>query len=97
MTESNTPENEGNDPRRHPEYDRVFNDYLDQLNSKGFVDPDRVVEKHPDVGAAILEDLETFVQIHSEDDEAPLGTLGDYTLRRHVVNANLIGLTRHHR
>lgn len=70
------------DPRQHPDFEKVFVGYLDELNLNGFVDPDQILQDHPEIAPAILEDLEDFIQLRSEENSGlSLGTLGDFTLR----------------
>jgi tetratricopeptide (TPR) repeat protein len=73
------------DPRAHPDFERILMGYVEALNLRGFVDPDDVRRDHPQLGAALLEDLETFVALQpAKAPEDPLGVLGDYTLRRQI-------------
>ena len=78
------------DPRAHPEFERVFNDCLEELNTTGFIDPEQIAKGHPDFGPAILEDLELYIGLRPPQTHAglgplgTLGTLGDYTLRRQI-------------
>ena len=65
--------------------DRLFADYLDRLNAGETVDPLEVLYEQPQHGPALLEKLEAFVELTRESPEdRPLGTLGDYTLRRQI-------------
>ncbi len=74
------------DPRGAPEFGELLARYVEKLNTAGFVDPEEVLQDNPDLGPAILEDLETYIQFRSVDERTggPLGTLGDYTLRRQI-------------
>ncbi len=73
------------DPRRHPDYERIFGGYVDALNTTGFVDPDRIQQENPEMGPALLEDLEAYVGLREDGGASTrLGTLGDYTLRRQI-------------
>lgn len=75
------------DPRAHADFDRTFDDYLEELRKNGFVDPDEIVRDQPKFGQAILEDLELYIGLHppkATDTPQVLGTLGDYTLRRQI-------------
>lgn len=76
------------DPRNDPRFMEVFRKYLAELQEDGFLDPKAVIEAEPEIGPAVVGDLETFVQLHSDDASeqvgVSLGTLGDYTLRRQV-------------
>ncbi len=76
---------ENHDPRGAPEFGELLARYVEELSAKGFVDPDEILREHPELGPVILEDLETYAQLESENlDNAPLGALGDYTLRREL-------------
>lgn len=73
------------DPRETARFTGLFQLYVEELQDRGFIDPDAIVEAHPDIGPALVEDLETYIQLRPlEEREAsePLGTLGDYTLLR---------------
>ncbi len=58
--------------------------YLDRLNEGELLDPDDILAEHPELGERVLEELRVFVQIRPTDEPTPLGTLGDYTLRRQI-------------
>ncbi len=73
------------------DHDPAFGDlvarYLDRLNDGACLDAGEILQEQPLYGQAILEELETFMDLGSEHGERwnqPLGTLGDYTLRREV-------------
>ena len=69
----------------HEEYARLLSLYLDRLNRGEFVDPDQVLSDHRDLGERLLTGLEAFLDIVPDDGtSAPLGTLGDYSLRRRI-------------
>ncbi len=73
------------DPRGTPEFDTLLAEYVEELNLNGFVDPEEVLAQHPDIGPVLLEDLKTYASMRREDEShTPLGTLGDYTLRRQI-------------
>jgi tetratricopeptide (TPR) repeat protein len=78
----------GDDPREDPRFAAVFQRHLEELKKKGSVDPDEILVANPDLGPAVLEDLETYIQLGSVDgsvpENQPLGNLGDYTLRRQI-------------
>ena len=71
-------------------FDELFAAYLDRLNAGETLDPLQVLYEQPRLGPALLEKLESFVELTREPSEsyesdAPvLGTLGDYTLRRQI-------------
>ena len=46
--------NSHDDARQHPDFDRLLVEYLDELNSIGIVDPDRILADHPELGPALL-------------------------------------------
>ena len=74
----------------HEEDDRVQDivaEYVERLNLGDEIRPDEVLSEHPDLAAEILDHLECFLDLASRpsaDDNHPLGTLGDYTLRRQI-------------
>ena len=86
MTNESVPESsEHDDPHAESEFQRIFTQYVDELNVNAFVDPDQILQDHPELGPAILEDLETYIQLRPHEAvNEPLGTLGDYTLRRQI-------------
>ena len=71
---------------RHPG-DRPLEDllaeYVDRVSSGEEFSPEDVLREHPEFGQELLDHLENFTDIAPRIDEpTPLGTLGDYTLRR---------------
>ncbi len=88
MVNERTPESyQSKDVREDLRFAGVFSRYLEELKQNGFIDPDEIVAAHPDLGPAVVEDLETYIQLRSVEEcgeDQPLGTLGDYTLRRQI-------------
>jgi serine/threonine protein kinase/tetratricopeptide (TPR) repeat protein len=80
------PENEREIP--DPEADRIeeiLGGYIDRLNAGEILDRRMISREHPRYATEILDRLEVFRKLESDADaEAPLGTLGDYTLRRRI-------------
>jgi hypothetical protein len=71
--------------RGAPAFEALLASYIEELGQEGFVDPDRVLADHPTLGPALLEDLKTYVQLQEvREPGAPLGQIGDYTLRRQI-------------
>ncbi len=69
--------------------DSLIAHYVDRLNAGEQLDSRQVLRDHPAVGERILEELQVFLdlgedEIHRGFDSRPLGTLGDYTLRRQI-------------
>ena len=62
--------------------DELVADYLDRLNSGESLDAFDILGEQPDLGSEILRGLRAFLEL--ESDNQPLGTLGDYTLRRQI-------------
>ena len=59
--------------------------YVERLTEGELLDPDEIRGNHADVADALLATLELFVDAGSDDRvREPLGTLGDYTLRRQI-------------
>ena len=88
--------NDGNSPYQSPECDgnmeselgAVLSEYIDRLNAGETVTPEEVLSEYPTAGREILEQLEAYVEVSSDGEVIhavePLGTLGDYTLRRQI-------------
>ncbi len=75
------------DAQRDPaaEIDRKVGEYIDRINSGESLDPVEVLAENPIDGESILERLERFVDCFAAAaSPEPLGTLGDYTLRRQI-------------
>ncbi|MBI4583759.1 MAG: serine/threonine protein kinase [Planctomycetes bacterium] len=67
------------------QHEEILTAYLDRLNRGEKLDRDWILAEHPDSGEALLKDLETFIGLASPGESSlPLGTLGDYTLRRQI-------------
>ncbi len=67
--------------------DQIFSTYLDRLNAGEQLDPLEIIANHPEEGEELLADLEAFLRLRPvthERQAAPLGTIGDYTLRRRI-------------
>jgi tetratricopeptide (TPR) repeat protein len=76
------PRQDGDGPQ---EIEDLLSRCLDELNEVGFIDPEQILAAHPDLGPAVLEDLQAYIQLRSDGNPAQLlGTLGDYTLRRQI-------------
>jgi len=59
--------------------------YLDPLNAGDELDFEEIRREHPDVGEEIVAQIEAFQRLTAEPSaDEPLGTLGDYTLRRRI-------------
>ncbi len=59
--------------------------YLGRLNDGESLDRDQILADHPDLGEEILKSLEAFIGMTDQGgSDLPLGTLGDYTLRRQI-------------
>ncbi len=65
--------------------DGIVSGYLDRLNEGEILDGEEILRECPEHGHEVLERLETFQSVGSDSPpDAPLGTLGDYTLRRQI-------------
>jgi serine/threonine protein kinase/Tfp pilus assembly protein PilF len=65
--------------------DRKVGEYVDRINSGSSIDPIEVLAENPIDGPEILERLERFIDSFAvARTPDPLGTLGDYTLRRQI-------------
>ena len=59
--------------------------YVDRLNNGESLTPEDILDDHPELGLDILTQVEAFMGLGAPAHEAPpLGTLGDYTLRRQI-------------
>ena len=81
--------NDGADSGHDPAPDQALEDlvarYVDRLTAGERLDRDQVLAEEPDRGQEILEQIEAFVAIGEPGRPLlPLGTLGDYTLRRQI-------------
>ncbi len=73
--------------QRRDQLDALVGKYLDRLNDGEQLEPEDVLIEHPDLGPAILDEIRTFLDLGNEHEtsvDSPLGTLGDYTLRRQI-------------
>ena len=76
---------ESKDLRDGSGYQELLAAYVEEAQREGFVDPEEILRDHPNLGPTLLDDLETYARCRREDgDPLPLGTLGDYTLRRQI-------------
>ncbi|MBN1459360.1 MAG: serine/threonine protein kinase [Armatimonadetes bacterium] len=68
-----------------PEIDDLVGGYIDRINSGEQLDPQLILAENPRLGDEIVKQLRAFLDIEAESAKAtPLGTLGDYTLRRQI-------------
>ncbi len=81
-------ENEGEPPQREQStsdrIEEIAAAYADRLIAGEKIEPQEILSAHPTLGQGILEHLELFVGLGRSEGDVPLGTLGDYTLRRQV-------------
>ncbi len=65
--------------------ERVFAEYVERLNAGEKISPWEIERQHPEFAEELIEQLELFKSgVFAHDQPAPLGTLGDYTLRRQI-------------
>jgi hypothetical protein len=66
--------------------EELFAAYVERLNAGEELDPEKILTEDPVHGAEIIEHLEEYVGFTADATEGsrPLGTLGDYTLRRQI-------------
>ena len=70
------------DERSRDLYDIVA-DYADRINAGEAFEPDAILAEHPELCGEILDQLQAFISLpQPAAGGQPLGTLGDYTLRR---------------
>ena len=66
-------------------FEDVFARYVDRLNAGEGLDKARIRADHPSIASRLLEELEAYELFGGElEADPPLGTLGDYTLRRQI-------------
>ena len=76
------------DGNKADEIEKLFGQYVDRLNAGEPVLPDEVLFDHPTCGQELIETLQAFLSVGDSPpadlSRVPLGTLGDYTLRRQI-------------
>ena len=72
----------GNDLSNRHRLDAILAEYVERLNAGEELSPFEILAAYPDNGPEILRDLDTYASL--ERQSTPLGTLGDYTLRRQI-------------
>ena len=72
------------DPDPQDDIDEIVSRYLDRINSGEKLNPLEILADYPGLGGEILKDLQTYHTLDSSGAAPPLGTLGDYTLRRQI-------------
>ena len=78
---------ESGKPEHEDALGKLVCSYMDRLIDGEKIAPEEILRDHPTLGPSILDELETFTEIGSDPEDehaAPLGTLGDYTLRRQI-------------
>ncbi len=86
-----TAENEGQTPitakgnSNLNDVEEIFAEYVERLNAGERISPWQIEKEHPEHAAELIEQLEVFhASVRNRDEAGPLGTLGDYTLRRQI-------------
>jgi serine/threonine protein kinase len=65
--------------------EELVTEYIDRINRGEILSPKQILADHPRIGNEVLHHLKEFIELGAEfDSPAPLGTLGDYTLRRQI-------------
>ncbi|MBI4583033.1 MAG: protein kinase [Planctomycetes bacterium] len=64
--------------------DGLLAEYVDRMQSGEILLKEEILRDHPDIGSELLRKLQVFQDIGFQADGEPLGTLGDYTLRRQI-------------
>jgi hypothetical protein len=62
----------------------ILAEYIDRLTKGESLHPELILAAHPTMGPEIIEQLEAFQGFGGHNTNTPLGTLGDYTLRRQI-------------
>ncbi len=74
-------------PEKAQRVDELLLAYIDRLNAGEWIHREVVEAEHPQLAAEIMVEFETFLRLGDGDgdgDTQPLGTIGDYELRRQV-------------
>ena len=83
MAHENDPASQFRD--ENAQFDDLLYEYVDRLNAGEILDKEAIQEEQPDHAEALIEKLQVFEGIGIDrESAAPLGTLGDYTLRRQI-------------
>ena len=70
---------------REEQLERLFAAYVDRLNAGEKLDADAILAENPFFGEELLVYLDQYLDVASNGhSNEPLGTLGDYTLRRQI-------------
>ena len=66
--------------------EELFTSYVDRLNDGEELDAEKILAENPIMGVEILDYLEDYIAAAptTNEENQPLGTLGDYTLRRQI-------------
>jgi WD40 repeat protein len=67
-----------------PRVNEIVSDYVDRMNAGERITAELVLREEPLLAGEILDALQVFFDLDPELKEQPLGTLGDYTLRRQI-------------
>jgi tetratricopeptide (TPR) repeat protein len=71
-------------------FERLLGEFVDRLNAGESIDREAILNEHPELGPDLLREIETFEEFKLPERTLagaalqPLGTLGDYTLRRQI-------------
>ena len=82
MSLNDSPRQRPNDLSDRRRFDAIVTEYVERLNAGEELSPFEILAAYPDHGPEILKDLDAYASL--ERDSSPLGTLGDYTLRRQI-------------
>jgi tetratricopeptide (TPR) repeat protein len=66
------------------ELERLLAGYVDRLNAGERLDPAAIMDRHPELGEELLDELEIFLDLETATESEPLGVLGDYKLLRRL-------------
>ena len=73
------------DWKKDEELEDLFAIYIDRLNRGEKFHPQEIMARHPRIGEELLECLEGYIDSEpASGKDWPLGSLGDYTLRRQI-------------
>ena len=84
LDDANRESSSRSEHRSRQSIEDIAAEYADRLIAGEKVEADEILAAHPTLGQEVLDHLEVFVGMEAIDEVQPLGTLGDYTLRRQI-------------
>ena len=73
-----------NDKKDIKKLEALLAEYLDQLDSGNRLDPEKILEDHPDCGLEIIDSLQQFIDLGATEEAPELEVLGDYKVIKKI-------------